>query len=204
MKGRVVDSAMIRDLMKRIKWIGNISRVVAPNSPSGKEARWERFLHAVDKALENREYHLIEVHLEDARQWLETIPPEEAGLIEKTARLGDLFQELVGDNSKAEILYRQALALSESIEGPESLTTAGVLNTLSLFLIQQRRYEEAESMLERVLPIVEREFGPEHLEFATGLENLAAIYRQTDRPGEAAELRARAIKIRKAERKAGV
>lgn len=62
--------------------------------------------------------------------------------------------------------------------------------------MNQAKYVEADSLLQRALAIEERVYGPDHLHVAATLDELAAVRRQAGRAGEADALDARAKAIR--------
>jgi len=177
--------------------IGSWLNGLLPNSPWTIEAAWQMQVGTVYKAIKGRRFDLVEPLLRTAEQALFRIDPTPSGRVSKMNQLGDLFQELAGSNRDAERLYRQALSLSAEHLSPGDPGHALSLNNLGIFLLQQRKYDEAAPLLESLLPLVEERFGKDHVEVASCLENLAAVYRQTDQAQLATELRTRAVSIRR-------
>src|SRR5262245_2871555 len=64
--------------------------------------------------------------------------------------------------TRAEPLYRRALALSERLFGPHDFDVASILTNLGILCKEQGRYAEAEPLYRRALAIVERVRGPHH------------------------------------------
>ena len=60
----------------------------------------------------------------------------------------------------------------------------------------QARYAEAEPLYKRALAISEKALGPNHPRVTTSLENYASLLRKTNRAAEAAQMEARAARIR--------
>jgi tetratricopeptide (TPR) repeat protein len=177
--------------------IGSWLNGLLPNSPWTIEAAWQMRVGTVYKAIKGRRFDLVEPLLRTAEHDLFKIDPTPSGRVSKMNQLGDLFQELAGSNRDAERLYRQALSLSTDQLPAGDPGHALSLNNLGIFLLQQRKYDEAVPLLESLLPLVEERFGQNHVEVASCLENLAAVYRQTDQAQLASELRTRAVSIRR-------
>ncbi len=176
--------------------LGFLARVFRPHSELALDFTWEQLLRNVDTTVKNRTYDHVESELDKAMNWLEETRQHHPNYTEKLCRLAGLYQSLAGDNSATEEILRKAVGAAEDNESPTSLKLAVPLNSLGLLLLQQRRYQEAELLFQRLLTIVESTLGREHIEVATALENLAAVQRQTGRTDEASRTRARAVQIR--------
>ncbi len=103
-----------------------------------------------------------------------------------------------GRTSDAELIWREALAESESA-GEDDPRLAQSLFVLANLAIHQQRFEEAKALLERWLEIHERrhEIGDET--FADGVEALAGIYMVQGGFVRASELYERVLEIRQNE-----
>ena len=145
----------------------------------------------------------------DVRSWIRLDPlaphagatavsADAAGVPEPAAhlmdRLATLFQAK-GLFSRAEPLFRRAVAIAEKHHGPNDAGAAPYLNNLATLLRDTNRLGEAEPLMRRALAIDEASFGGEHPNVAIRLNNLAALLRATNRLGEAEPLMRRALAI---------
>jgi tetratricopeptide (TPR) repeat protein len=92
-----------------------------------------------------------------------------------------------GDYADAEQIFLRALETAETF-GRDDARIALTLNDLGLLFKAQGRYGEAETALERALPIMEKALGPEHRDVAANLNNLADLFSVQGRYGEAEPL----------------
>jgi tetratricopeptide (TPR) repeat protein len=97
---------------------------------------------------------------------------------------------------QAEPLLQRALAIRESVLGPEHPDTATSLNNLAELYHSQGKYEQAEPLFQRALAIRERVLGPEHPDTANTLNNLASLYQDQGMYEQAEPLYQRAQAIR--------
>ncbi len=97
--------------------------------------------------------------------------------------------------SRAEQLFRRALALDEKALGPDHLSVAVRLNNLARLLQDTNRLAEAEPFFRRALAIDEMALGPDHPSVAVRLNNLAGLLQETNRLAEAEPLASRALAI---------
>jgi tetratricopeptide (TPR) repeat protein len=109
-------------------------------------------------------------------------------------RIGYYFRQRAF-NSRAEPLYRRALAINENAYGPDHPAVATVLNNLALLLHDTARVAQAEPLMRRVLFIDEKNYGSDHPEVAIDLGNLARLLHTTKRYAEAEPLMRRALEI---------
>lgn len=167
-----------------------------PAKARSVSAQWEKRIDLVRSQIENRRFDKIDNELQQLDCWLAELPPQTPELPDWLNELGELYQNFGGNNIKAEEAFRRACSAAEAIHGESDIALSVPLNSLAVFLLQQRRADEARQLLERLLPIVEGHFGPDHSEVATCLENLAAVLRQQDKTSEATALRNRAVRIR--------
>ena len=108
--------------------------------------------------------------------------------------LGVLY-DTQGKPAQAESSLRRALAIGESVVGPDDPAVARSLNTLANVLWSQARYSEAEPLFLRSLAQKEKALGAWHPEVATTLNNLGILYQTQGKykEGEPYFLRALAI-----------
>lgn len=132
-------------------------------------------------------------HAQSVAQWAdrEGIAEPTAGLINQ---LGQLFFSK-SLHAQAEPLIRQALAISESIFGPDHPSVAICLNNLAGLLRETNRLAEAEPLYRWTLATDEKNFGSEHPNIARGLNNLAELLSAANRHAEAEPLYRRALAI---------
>ena len=84
----------------------------------------------------------------------------------------------------AEPLYRQALAINETILGPNP-TVASNLSNLAAVLQDLSQLPEAELFFRRALAVDQKSLGPEHPKVGTDLSNLSQFLQATNRFAEA-------------------
>jgi CHAT domain-containing protein/tetratricopeptide (TPR) repeat protein len=106
------------------------------------------------------------------------------------------LHDRLGDYTKAERLYKEALAIKEQLLGPDDQDVALGLNNLAALYKTQARYTEAEQLYLRALAIWERALGPDAPVLATGLNNLAVLYETQGRSKQAEPLYLRSLAIR--------
>jgi tetratricopeptide (TPR) repeat protein len=80
------------------------------------------------------------------------------------------------DYNGAEIVFKQALEISEKILGSEHQTIAEILNNLAELYYVQGRLAEAELLFKQGLVIYEKLLGPNSPRVAASLNSLAALY----------------------------
>ncbi len=173
-------------------------RPFLPASPWVDRTLWFQRLDDVSNAFSDGRLDEVEGLLKALEHDLAESGLDTGTRVLRLTRLGELFQDLAGDFDEAERLFRQAVEIGEaaSLDFP---TIALPMNDLGLLLTNQRRYREAEPLVERLTSLTRERFGDEDPEYASCLENLAAIYRQTGRTAKASEVRAHAVRIRRAE-----
>lgn len=81
-----------------------------------------------------------------------------------------------GRPAEAQVLFEEALVLSESALGSEHPQTASSYANIGVSLYAQKRHREAIVPLERALAIMEKLYGREHPEVAYVLSNLVDVY----------------------------
>jgi tetratricopeptide (TPR) repeat protein len=95
---------------------------------------------------------------------------------------------LMGRPSRAEQLYRRALALRLEAMDARDPRVAATLHGLAAALQERRKYREAEDLYVRADGILEAAFGPSSMVVADLRHNLATLYRETGRAAEARPL----------------
>ncbi|NIP13689.1 MAG: TonB family protein, partial [Pseudomonas stutzeri] len=121
--------------------------------------------------------------------------PEHPHVATTLNNLAELYRAQ-GRYAEAEPLFQRALAIRESALGPEHPVVATTLNNLGEIYSKKGDYARAEPLYQRALEILERTVEPDHPDLATTLENYAELLRETQRNAEAAEMEARAARIR--------
>lgn len=97
---------------------------------------------------------------------------ENLGLLQRVvARAYDSL----GKYKKAEIMYRETLALNEEVLGPENPSTLASMNNLASVLNKRGKYEEAERMHRKTLGLTEKVLGPKNPDTFTSMNNLASV-----------------------------
>ena len=90
----------------------------------------------------------------------------------------------------------QALAIDETALGPVHPGVATDLNNLAGLYYHQRKFVEAEALLNRAQAIWEATLGPSHPNVGTVMENRSKLLRAMNHEAEATELETRARSIR--------
>ena len=170
-----LSEAELKTLFERLVAAFNI---LLPEPELANLPRWQRFLpHAMRLAKLAAEWQFDSLPL--------------ASLLND---LAELLQDS-GCYTEAEPLYRQALAIRETVLGPEHCDVAGGLNNLAMLLRATGRYAQAEPVYRRALAIYEAALGAQHPDVAASLNNLAVLLRATGRYAEAEPLYRRALAI---------
>ena len=111
---------------------------------------------------------------------------------------GDLLNNMgavyhaMREYGKAEDYLKQALAISESIVGPEHPDTTLSLTPLAILYIDMGKYAEAEELFLRALRILNAQDPVLDTRIARLLHGLSIVYRRTDRQADAEETLAHA------------
>ena len=119
------------------------------------------------------------------------IRPDDPAVLNDTA----VSLELAGDYTRAEPLYRRALAINETALGPDNSEVATNLGNLGLLFEFKGNYAEGEPLLRRALAIDEGVLGPNHPNVARDLNNLAELLMDKSDYAEAEPLHRRALAI---------
>ena len=113
------------------------------------------------------------------------------GIAEPTARLMNQLWRLLyskGLYAASEPWIRRALAIDETVLGPDHPDVADRLSNLGQLLQETHRLGEAEPSVCRALAIQEAAWGPEHPNVASVLKDLGALLRRTNRLRQAVPL----------------
>jgi hypothetical protein len=86
-----------------------------------------------------------------------------------------LALQAAGQRAEAELMMRQSLAKNETTLGPDDLNVASDLNHLASLLYVEKRFDEAEPLIRRVVTIVGTKLGEGHEDTVTPRENLSAL-----------------------------
>ncbi len=92
---------------------------------------------------------------------------------------------------RAEKILKKAINQSSQ----ESTSSAEILNALALLYYVQRKYEEAETLINKSLKILKQQLGENHPNIATSLNNLANLYQSQGKYTEAKPLYWRSLAI---------
>jgi CHAT domain-containing protein/Tfp pilus assembly protein PilF len=111
--------------------------------------------------------------------------------------LGRTYVDL-GEEARAEPLYRRSLAIFEARQGKDHPNTATVLNNLGVVYVETGQYARAEPLYRRSLKIREARLGKDHPLVATSLNNLAVLYWNQGQYARAEPLYQRSLAIREA------
>lgn len=100
---------------------------------------------------------------------------------------------------EAEKLYMQAIGITESIFGKDSLPVANNLYGLSRCLRRSNQLVEAEQCLSRLLDVRSKQLGAEHRLVSNTLFDLAVNYDRQEKYEQAGPFYARALELREKE-----
>ena len=139
-------------------------------------------------------YATLLPHALTAAGWAEEL---RAGLGTSATVLNEtaLYHQVRAVWGEAEPLYRRAIAIDETVHGPEHPEVAIDINNLANLYRATGRYAEAKPLFDRALAIGEKTLGPDHPDLAIRLNSLALLYQDTGRYAEAEPLFQRALAI---------
>lgn len=106
--------------------------------------------------------------------------------------LGHLLLTL-GQNDKAEVMYRQSMDIREKVLGKQDKDYGESLGNLAGLYRAQGRYLESESLTLQALAIQEKTIGPEHDDFIANTSNMGLTYGYLGQYDKAAPYFLRAI-----------
>jgi tetratricopeptide (TPR) repeat protein len=88
-----------------------------------------------------------------------------------------LLYQSMGDNAKAEPLYRQALDIRKKALGDKHPDYSASLNNLAVLYYAIGDYAKAEPLVRQALDIQKKALGDKHPDYAQSFNNLAELYR---------------------------
>ncbi len=110
--------------------------------------------------------------------------------------LGGIYR-LIGENEKAEAMFRQALATQRKLLGGEHVDVAQSLNSLAWALLDKSTFAEAETVSRQALAMRRRLLGKENRDVAWSLAQLALVLREESLSSEAEDLEREALAMRR-------
>jgi tetratricopeptide (TPR) repeat protein len=119
--------------------------------------------------------------------------PEHPETAEALSNLGLVFEK-IGDDAKAEPLYKEALRILEKT--PEHPRTARSLNKLGSLYRGVHEYAKAEPLFQEALRVRQKVLGPEHPGTAQSLNNLGELYEAMDEYAKAEPPLQEALRVR--------
>ncbi|HEY7543973.1 MAG TPA: tetratricopeptide repeat-containing protein, partial [Blastocatellia bacterium] len=146
-------------------------------------------------ALSKRQYEIAEKQFEMALREAEYFGPQDYRLIRSMDNLARAYH-VQNKYADAEPLYLRALSLQEAMQGPEHISIASRLITLSEFYYYQpERRTEVEPLMTRALRIQEKVLGADSPELALTLIQLGYWHGLSKRDSEAESLLTRGLAI---------
>jgi tetratricopeptide (TPR) repeat protein len=117
------------------------------------------------------------------------------GLLPALDQINDAFKEIDGGGG-SEAIYRQALAIRETLYGKDSAELISTIEGLAYACFSGGEYDAAEGLYDRLLSLWEQIAGKDHPMVAVTLDKLVVLYTKWNRPAEAREAMARSVGIR--------
>jgi tetratricopeptide (TPR) repeat protein/transcriptional regulator with XRE-family HTH domain len=117
--------------------------------------------------------------------------PEAARLLDQ---LGSYLRECA-QHREAGSLLRRALAMRESLLGPDHPLTATTVAHLARLAVDTGHYDDSAGLYRRALEVRERTLGTDHSDVADALAGLANVYHEQGRLADAEPLWRRALEI---------
>jgi len=100
-----------------------------------------------------------------------------------------------GRLGEIEPLYTRALEIEEQLPEKNDFVVTAMLTDLAYIYCQERKYEAALPLYQRVLAIHKAKWGPDDPKLASTLDQYAEVLEKLNRPDEAAALRARSSRL---------
>ena len=123
------------------------------------------------------------------------LPADHPDLAKGCNELGTAYY-YQGNYTKAEPLFKKAIAIAEKSLPPDHPDLATHLSNLANLYNSQGNYSEAEPLFKRAIAIAEKSLPPDHPDLATDLNNLANLYTNQGNYTEAELLYLRVLEIR--------
>ena len=120
-------------------------------------------------------------------------PSKYAALLNNLA----ILYENIEKYKKAELLYKQALQISENASNQDVFDYVGFLNNLASLYCKMKQYTKSDSLYKHVLKIRKKMLGDKHIYYASTMCNLANLYSDMKRYKEAESLYEKVLQIRK-------
>jgi esterase/lipase superfamily enzyme len=117
---------------------------------------------------------------------------DKQGAVELLRNLGD-FAAQAGEDRPAAEYYQRALALQESLLGPDHPDLVPVLTALANLKLKDKRYSDAATLEQRILNIERRAYGEHHENVLATLNKLREIYRAGGDAAAVARIDAQAL-----------
>jgi len=119
------------------------------------------------------------------------------GLLPVLDQLIEAFKEIADDGGSSSVaVYRQALAIRETLYGKDSAELISTIDGLAYACLSGGEYVAAEALYTRLLSLWEKVAGKDHPMVAVTLDKIVVLYTRWNRPAEAREALARSIAIR--------
>jgi esterase/lipase superfamily enzyme len=100
---------------------------------------------------------------------------DKRGLVELLCNLGE-FAAQSGEDQSAVQYYSRALALQESLQGPDNPDLVPTLTALAALHLKAKRYSDAAALEQRILAIERKTYGEQHENVLATLNKLREIY----------------------------
>jgi tetratricopeptide (TPR) repeat protein len=111
--------------------------------------------------------------------------------------LAYLYNEVMGDYSKAKPLYIESLDLHKKLYGTNNPEYANSLNSLAVIYYDLGDYSKAEPLYIEALGVRKKILGTEHPDYARSLNNLGYLYRSTGNYSKAEPFLTEALNVRR-------
>jgi non-specific serine/threonine protein kinase/serine/threonine-protein kinase len=112
----------------------------------------------------------------------------------QVARLLNNWGETVrrsGDPRRAETLLRESWAIHKEVLSPTHWQAVATEMLVVRSLIDQRKFPDAERLLNEAFPLIEREFGPTHARTLAAVERAVELYTAWNKPAQVEAWRAK-------------
>jgi serine/threonine protein kinase/tetratricopeptide (TPR) repeat protein len=122
--------------------------------------------------------------------------PDSIKLAGAIVALGIIVGNGLGDEARAEALYRRSYEINRKLYGKDDFRAAFSAANLGSNLLAQGKLDAAETLFREAEPVLERSAGKDHPEFATMLENYGNVMYRQERYDECLTLLNRVLQIR--------
>jgi tetratricopeptide (TPR) repeat protein len=175
------------------------ARVALAQRPQDKESlkMWALLLHraswyAHQQRRDGDAEHMATLSME-ARK--EAFGEENVDTLDRMHMIGTA-KMVGGKYEEAEVIYRQVIALEETVLGRKHLTTLTSMSLLATLLIHRENYKEAEEMHRQVLALRETMLGRKHLTTLRSMSNLAATLNKLHKHEEAEAMNRQVLELK--------